>query len=199
MSNRFFPTTSPVTRIISAFILALILVSAQAASAADEPKRNPRWATPVDLPHADNFYQVTPMLFRSAQPTAEAFRQYEKFGIKTVINLRNHHSDRKYMRSGKLKLIEVRINTGSIDDDEVITVLRHIKNAQGPVLVHCQHGADRTGTIIAMYRIVFQGWSKAEALDELKNGGYGFHSIWINIPRYINKVDVKKIKTAVES
>ena len=65
-----------------------------------------------------------------------------------------------------------------------------------PLLVHCQHGADRTGTMCAMYRIVKQGWSADEAIKELEEGGYGFHSMWINIPRFIRKAaeELKKVR-----
>jgi protein tyrosine/serine phosphatase len=49
----------------------------------------------------------------------------------------------------------------------------------------------------AMYRIVFQGWSKDEAIREMVEGGYGFHSIWSNIIQYVKNVDVDKIKKEV--
>ena len=162
--------------------------------------RDPRWATPVDLPHAENFYRITPNLYRAAQPSAAAFREYEKFGIKTVINLRSKNSDRKHLKGGSsFNLIEVPMKAWDISDDEVVAVLRLIKNEPGPILIHCQHGADRTGTIAAMYRIVFENWTREEALDELINGGYGFHAIWKNIPEYLKEVDAARIRTAVNA
>ena len=162
--------------------------------------RDARWAVPVDLPHAENFFRITPNLYRAAQPSAAALREYEKFGIKTVINLRSKNSDRKFLKGGStLNLIEVPMKAWDISDDEVIAVLRLIKNEPGPILIHCQHGADRTGTIAAMYRIIFENWSKEEALDELINGGYGFHKVWKNIPEYINKVDAARIRAAVNA
>ena len=69
--------------------------------------------------------------------------------------------------------------------------------ANGPYLIHCQHGADRTGTMVAMYRMVIQGWPKDKAIDELVNGGYGFHPVWQNILAYLQEVDVEKIKAEV--
>lgn len=66
-----------------------------------------------------------------------------------------------------------------------------------PVLVHCNHGSDRTGTMVAIYRIVFEGWSKAQATDEMINGGFGFHPIWQNLIRYIEELDVNAIKAEV--
>lgn len=176
----------------------LVLVVILAGTAwADGSARDPKWAQPVVLAHSENFYMITPELYRSAQPTAAAFKEYERFGIKSVINLRARHSDKKLLKETSLNLIEVPINTWAIDDEDVVAVLKLIQSQPQPVLVHCQHGADRTGTISAMYRMVFQGWSGEEALDELMNGGYGFHSIWKNIPKFIKEVNVEKIKSQV--
>jgi protein tyrosine/serine phosphatase len=63
-----------------------------------------------------------------------------------------------------------------------------------PVFVHCQRGADRTGMVCAMYRITVCGWTKEEAIRELKDGGFGFNPAWKNIVRYIEKADVEKIR-----
>lgn len=194
-SHRHFSSITCARPIVLSLILLLNLYS---AALADEEKRPPRWAEPVTLPEAENFYRVTPNLYRSAQPSVKAFREYEKFGIKTVINLRAQHSDRQLMPHGSsMTLIEYPINTWGLDEEDVIIVLRHIQTQPGPILVHCQHGADRTGTIIAMYRIVMEGWSETEALAEMTNGGYGFHSIWRNLPNYIKKADIAKVKQAL--
>lgn len=53
------------------------------------------WAAPVPLAGSDNFFQVTKHLYRSAQPSKSGMRAYERFGIKTIINLRALHSDVK--------------------------------------------------------------------------------------------------------
>jgi protein tyrosine/serine phosphatase len=91
------------------------------------------------------------------------------------------------------------INTWDINDNNVILALRTLRSAQqqGPVLLHCQHGADRTGLITAMYRILYQSWTKEQALEELTQGGYGYHSMWKNIPDYLRRVDVEKIRQGV--
>lgn len=183
----------------AAIIMLLTLIGAAAASQAIEAAdRNPHWARPLQLPGAENFYEVTPDLYRAAQPTWEAMRSYEAFGIKTVINLRSRHSDRELMVGLNLNLIEVPVKTWDIEDREVIAILRLIESQPKPVLIHCQHGADRTGLMIAMYRLVFEGWTKEEALDELLNGGYGFHRIWRNIPEYIQEVDLDAVRRGLK-
>ena len=87
----------------------------------------------------------------------------------------------------------------NITDDEIIAALKYINahQADGPLLVHCLHGSDRTGVVIAMYRIINQGWSKQQAIDELENGGFGFHSIFFNIPAYVNDADISQLKAAI--
>jgi len=95
----------------------------------------------------------------------------------------------------------VPMSAGEIGDDEVVAALRAIRQAEakGAFLLHCQHGADRTGMITAMYRMLYQGWTRAQALDEMQNGGYGYHTIWRNIPTYIEQVDLDKIRRSVEA
>ncbi|WVM91781.1 tyrosine-protein phosphatase [Halopseudomonas pachastrellae] len=60
-------------------------------------------------------------------------------------------------------------------DTDVIRVLREIRagQQQGKVLIHCKHGQNRTGLMAAMYRIVFDGWSREQAMAEMLEGGFG--------------------------
>ena len=184
---------------IAFLILAMFFALSLEATADDNSGRNPKWAQPVKLKNSDNFFKVNNDLYRSAQPTAEALKEYEEYGIKTIINMRTSQSDAPLMtRGSQMNLFEIPVTTWDIEEEEVIAVLRLMKNSPKPVLVHCKHGADRTGLMNAMYRIVFEGWTKAEAIDEMKNGGYGFHSMWRNIPKFIENADVERIRTAVE-
>lgn len=52
--------------------------------------------------------------------------------------------------------------------------------------------------MVAIYRIAFEGWTKAQATDEMINGGFGFHPLWQNLIRYIEELDVSAIKAQVE-
>ena len=80
-------------------------------------------------------------------------------------------------------------------EEDIVRFLRIVtdKNRQ-PVFVHCLHGADRTGTMCAAYRVVVDGWTKQQAIDEMTKGGYGFHPVWTNLPKLIENLDVEKIK-----
>jgi protein tyrosine/serine phosphatase len=65
------------------------------------------------------------------------------------------------------------------------------------VLVHCRRGADRTGVMLAIYRVVVEGWTKADAIDEMTRGGYGFRPVWQNLVRYVEELDVEAIRVQV--
>ncbi len=179
---------------IRKLILLLILIPTIAFA------RDANWAKPMTLAGVPNLNQVTPILFRSAQPDAAGFANLAKsLKVKTVIDLRESQTDAAYLGASKINAYYVPMNALHITNEEIIAALTLIKahQGEGPILVHCQHGADRTGVVIAMYRIIYQGWSKAQAIDEMKNGGYNFHSIFFNIPAFINNADIPALKAAI--
>lgn len=165
---------------------------------AQDVARRPEWAVPVG--RSPNLFRVTPTLYRSAQLSQADVAELKTLGIKNVVGLRAFHSDDDWLKNSGIKALRIKIYTWAVDDDNVVAALQAIRAAEkeGPVLLHCWHGADRTGLVTAMYRILYQGWSKAQALDELQNGGYGYHAMWKNIPVYLRDVDVEKIRRRVE-
>ena len=160
--------------------------------------RNERWAAPIALDGVPNLHQITPTLYRSEQPTPLGFQNLEKLGIRTVINLRAFSNDDDEVRGTALRTERVKILTWNVDDAQVIEVMRMLRDTgNGPFLIHCKHGADRTGLMSAMYRVLEQGWTVDDALAELTGGGYGYHAIWKNILRYVRSADVDKLRAAI--
>lgn len=168
-------------------------------------------AVAIDAAGVANLHRLTPTLYRGAQPTREGFAYLaERLGVKTVLSLRHNHSDRRHAAGTPLTLHRVPINTWHIGDDrgaKIVRALRLLRHGeqQGPVFVHCQHGSDRTGAIIALYRILYQGVDKETAIAEMQKGGFGFHAVWAalpvwgNIPSYIRRVDVADLKRRIEA
>lgn len=117
--------------------------------------------------------------------------------FKTVLSLRASSSDARLSAVGsQTRLIYQPLNTWDVDQADILAFLQQaILPENQPMLVHCRHGADRTGTMIAAYRVVVQGWSKADALNEMQSGGFGFHPIWSNLPAQIECLDVAKMRT----
>ena len=162
-------------------------------------ERPQNWAQPLEVAGVPNLHQVDEHIYRSAQPKAPGLRNLEeRLGVRTVINLRNFNSDKREARNTQLALEEMNINTWDVRDEHVVRVLKILRDrSRGPFLVHCQHGADRTGLMMAMYRMVEQGWSREDAMREMTQGGYGFHKTWRNIVRYVQRVDVDKIRAGL--
>ncbi len=148
-----------------------------------------------------NLYKIDENLYRSGQPTAAGMEQLkQRLGIKTIINMRMLHSDIGEIGSTGLLQERLRVAYWHIEDEDVIRVMRILANKEnGPYLIHCRHGADRTGLMCAMYRIIYHGWTKEEAIDEMVNGGFGFHHQWTNIINYIRSADIDKLKKAIQA
>jgi protein tyrosine/serine phosphatase len=163
----------------------------------EKAKRDPKWAQPIKLDGVPNLFKVTSHIYRSAQPTGDGFNNLKDMGIKTIINLRALHNDSD---TPGITELDSDMTAWHIEDEDVIYVLRTILGkgkGSPPYLVHCRHGADRTGLIMAMFRIIVQGWSKDEAIDEMKHGGYGFHSLFSNIVTYIQAADISALKKEI--
>lgn len=156
---------------------------------------NVAWAQAITLEGLPNLSKVSPGLYRGAQPAQQGFVQLQKLGVKTVVNLRAFHSDRDLIAKTGLGYEEIPFKTWHPETEDIVRFLKIATDTNAtPVLVHCQHGADRTGTMCAMYRIVVQGWTKEEAIREMTDGGYGFHAVWDNLIKYIRELDVNDVK-----
>lgn len=175
-------------------VLFLAIVMPDFAAAMDLRVRPAEWAQPVIGFELGNFYQVSDDVYRSQQPDDEALRELEKAGFRAVLNLREYHVDDNE-EAGNLKLYRVPMDAGEITDVEMERALKAIAEAPKPILVHCWHGSDRTGVVVAMYRMVFQNWPREKAVDEFVNGGYGYHkSVYPNIEQYLETVDVRRFQ-----
>jgi len=177
--------------------ILLLLFSVSTLYAASPQPRPATWAQPIKTTSLKNFYRLDEHVYRSAQPAKKDFEYLKTLGIRNILNLRDYHHDEVGSKTPDLNLVRVPMDAGKIRTDDVVTALRFIKQSKDPVLIHCWHGSDRTGTISALYRIVFQNWSKEDAIDELIRGGYGYHAIYKNSPEFISQADIKVIKQKV--
>jgi protein tyrosine/serine phosphatase len=163
----------------------------------------------VAIPGLPNLHRVNASLYRAAQPSRAGFVFLDTRAslangdppIKTIVSLRAFNDDSSLVTgSSRLRLEEISFKTWHPEDEDVIKFLRIATTpALQPVLVHCQHGSDRTGTMVAIYRITIDGWTKAQATDEMIHGGFGFHPVWQNLLRYIEALDVAAIQAEVSA
>jgi protein tyrosine/serine phosphatase len=197
--------TSTLCALAGVLMLAAGCATVVPAAADSRPET---WATPVAAdPGLPNLFRVNASLYRSAQPSQEGFIFLDTHAslangdppIKTIVSLRAFNDDAPRIPAfSGLRLEQISFKTWHPEDEDVVRFLRITTTpALQPVLVHCQHGSDRTGTMVAIYRIAVEGWTKAQATDEMVNGGFGFHPFWKDLLRYIDELDVDAIKAEV--
>lgn len=153
-------------------------------------------AEPIKLANCKlkNFYRIGEGIYRSDQPSHICFLALEKFGIREVLNLRNYHTDTAEARGTQIRLHHIRTRASQLDPAALHQAMRIIYERKGPLLFHCWHGSDRTGAVAAAYRIIFQGVSKEQAIDEMVEGKFGFHMTFDSIIPIIHHMDVRQIR-----
>lgn len=128
-------------------------------------------------PELPNFHQVNQGLYRGAQPRPAGIERLAALGVKTILNLRaadeRSRAEEREARAVGLRYYNIAMEGLDRPSDEQIQRALALINdeANQPVFVHCKRGADRTGTVIAIYRIAHDGWSGEEALREAKHYG----------------------------
>ena len=132
------------------------------------------------------FYKVNDNLFRGAQPSEQGFQRLAKLGVKTVIDLRETSSRSRWeadvVRKAGMNYVAFPISSGLAvpTGTQIRSILQILSDAsQGPVFVHCRQGKDRTGAVIACYRIQHDRWENARALKEARDLGMS----WFELPK----------------
>lgn len=179
-------------------LVALVLLLATYGAFAEPRLRPQSWAQPVIGTQLENLYLVDNGVYRSRQPDEEDAADLAALGIRQILNLREYHSDGGEVDPAHFALSRVPMSAGSVSEQQLIEALRVISEREGPILIHCWHGSDRTGVTVAAYRLVFNGWSKAQALDEMINGGYGYHAMmYPNLQALLNGLDIVRMRAAL--
>ncbi|MRR15615.1 MAG: protein tyrosine phosphatase [Deltaproteobacteria bacterium] len=179
------------------FLMILLLLPL--LSAAEALKERPaHWAQPLINSTIQNLYKVDADVYRAHQPEVKDLADLKVLKIKTLLNLREYHKDDAIFRQNGINLMHHKLSAGSPTAADLIAVLKLLRDAEKPVLVHCWHGSDRTGFVVAGYRIVFQRWTREEAVSELRLGGFGYHQdVFPNIVQVLNELDVEAVRKSV--
>jgi protein tyrosine phosphatase (PTP) superfamily phosphohydrolase (DUF442 family) len=161
-------------------LLALLCASALTlAGATPEPRE--------EVAGVANFAVVSPALSRGAQPTREGFRGLRERGIRTIVSLRWGHDDDTTLARLGLKSYRLRSKQWHPETEDVVRAMKVILTPEyQPVFVHCQAGKDRTGLVVAVYRILVDGWSVDDAIAERK--AFGASDFWEENTGYLTRL-----------
>lgn len=127
--------------------------------------------------HIRNFDRVNDHIYRSGEPSVVGLQELSTMGIKRVIDLREKGEattfEKETLEKLGIKYTNIPFDAWSAPSDgQIQSVLKLLTdNDPSPILLHCRRGKDRTGTVIACYRIQHDGWSNQRALTEAKEHG----------------------------
>gem|GEM_PF-3109826 len=134
-------------------------------------------------------------LFRGGNPLASGFSTLRERGVRTVINLRVVDSGRRHAEANGLEYHHIPMNPNQPRDEDVILFLKIMNRIRNrPIFIYCNFGADRTGFMIAAYRIAYEGIDPETAIRELTEGPHGFNK-YLHWPliRYLREMDPEYI------
>lgn len=148
---------------------------------------------PIEAPAAqtipvDRFGEVSPGIYRGARPDLTGMMALAKLGVRTIVNLDNDEeaveAEATWARNLGLTMISKPLSGFWTPDHETVDEILHLVSDQSlhPVFIHCQHGQDRTGLIVGLYRVEHERWPAKEAYSEMLSRG--FHRILIFLDRY---------------
>jgi protein tyrosine phosphatase (PTP) superfamily phosphohydrolase (DUF442 family) len=147
--------------------LAAVLAVAPKVPGSYEPLK-------ADLP---NFEKVHPWLYRGAQPSERGLAVLAGMGVHTVVDLRDEddlaQKERQVVEKLGMTFVRIPIHGSKAPSDEQVEKFRGLFDdwKAFPIFVHCQRGADRTGALIAVYRIDFDGWKLVPTVKEMMGHG----------------------------
>ena len=140
---------------------------------------------------AGNFSQVENGLYRSGRPDQPGITVLQQMGVKTIMDLENDDAavaaEKGWAEAAGITFINHPMNGMNTPDDAQVddTLAKIADPANQPVLVHCMQGHDRTGLIIALHRVIADGWTPQAAHDEML--ALGYNTMLTNMEHYFEK------------
>ena len=170
---------------------ALLLAIAGLFSVTTARAIEPSCVNEKDLP---NFKRVDDKLFRGGQPTREGFICLQKMGIKTIINVRSDKYTGEYIKDLPFKYFQFSMKSNHPTEKGMVWFLKHATAPDNsPKFLHCQAGSHRTGWLVAMYRIMVNGWDRERAIEEMRAKDTGFNDQYPNLVEWIRNADLRKL------
>jgi len=168
-----FKIVSCAPAVVLLYTLSLCAGGHQADKAAVTPPR--AIGTHMKAQGIRNFGQVTPNLYRGAEPSAEGIATLKKMGVDIDVDLRGEPSQTEKAEATHqgMQYLSIPSHCQCPKDEPFARFLKVIQDNPGKkIFVHCQLGKDRTGMAVAAYRMADEGWPAEDAMKEMQAFGF---------------------------
>lgn len=149
-------------------------------------------AEKLKLAGVPNAGKISEALLRGAQPSEQGLAELKKLGVTTVVDLRGNRGpvthERAMVEALGMRFLDIPVGGWSAPSNaQVAEFLRLFRDdPTQKVFVHCYYGADRSGVMVAAYRIAQQNWTADQAVAEMYS--FGFHYHWYpGMKAYVRK------------
>jgi protein tyrosine phosphatase (PTP) superfamily phosphohydrolase (DUF442 family) len=139
----------------------------------------------IDKNLIPDFGEVTPTLYRGGQPKEHGFEALAKMGFQIVVDLRgDRDSEREEVTRLGMQYVSAAWQCSFPKDSIFVDFITLIRTNPGKkIFVHCRVGDDRTGMMVAAYRMAEQGWGAERAKKEMTTFGFSFVHRHLICPR----------------
>lgn len=145
----------------------LYLIALFAFHAEAQPTDSP--IVPVESDRIENLFQYSPKLFSGGQPVGEkGFSALAELGVKTVISVDGARPDVENAEAQGMQYIHLPISYDGIPYQQALSIAKAIRNATGPVFIHCHHGRHRGPAAGAMALAMLGQWTPEKAIEAMK-------------------------------
>jgi len=147
-------------------------------------------ATTMSIEGVPNAGSITSNLFRGAQPHDSSYADLRKLGMNIIVDLRDENgevsAEKKAVEAAGMKFVSLPWHGGGLPSrDQILTYFSLLRdNPDQKIFLHCQYGADRTGVMVALYRIAVDHWTSEQAIKEMKD--FHYHSFMLpHLAKYV--------------
>jgi len=142
----------------------------------------------LPAPGVPNFFQVNDRLYRGGQPSHQGWKQLAALGVKVVIDLRreSEHStaaEARAVQAAGMRYVSIPMNGFDTPQADQIGKVLALLDGPDATFIHCKLGMDRTGSVVAAYRISRDRWANEKALSEAMS--CGLHWYELGMKRFI--------------
>jgi protein tyrosine phosphatase (PTP) superfamily phosphohydrolase (DUF442 family) len=183
-------------RVCAVFFAAIALLAtcvcpapaAQATKPAPDPKSVLTFGERLKIRGIPNAGKVSDTLYRGAQPRAAGYRQLKDWGVAIVVDLRNSgpkSPEKSAVESLGMRYVPIPTSAYLGPSDNQVAKFLQLRrdNPKEKIFVHCYFGDDRTGVMIAAYRIAEQHWTADQAYNEMRF--FHFHTYLLLMGHYV--------------